>query len=206
LGLTHVLVWTGEDGMRIETHEVLPMAFLEEAWRLYSEAFDELRVVAVQRHVMLRQEFDEQMVDPRVRKYLVRSEQSEPAGTGPAAGRFAALATITNDLDAMHLISPDYFRHRWPEHYAERRIWYVGFNAIHPDFRGNGIFEQIIEAMHRYIAQHPPSVVGLDFCRRNEERYQLPQAIHSVLAQFDAVRSHRADTQAYWCYELPAAS
>ncbi|GAA4701636.1 hypothetical protein [Phytohabitans rumicis] len=183
--------------MRIETHKVLPAVLLQDAWRLYSEAFDELRVVAVQRHVMLRQEFDEQMADGRVDKYLV---------VDPGPDRLAALATITNDLDTMHLISPDYFRHRWPEHYAERRIWYVGFNAIHPDYRGSGIFELIIEAMHKFIAQHPPSVVGLDFCRRNEETYHLPQAIHAVLAQLDAVQSHRADTQAYWCYELPAAS
>ncbi|BCB82180.1 hypothetical protein GCM10022251_46190 [Phytohabitans flavus] len=183
--------------MRIETHEVLPEAMLDEAWRLYAEAFEELRTVAVQRHVLTRAEFEEHMADQRVGKYVVRH---------PDEVRLAALATITNDLDAVPLISPDYFRHRWPVHYAERRIWYVPFNAIHPDHRGSGIFELIVEAMHQVVASQRPGIVGLDFCRRNEERYKLPQAIHNALDRLGTVRSHRADTQAYWCYELPAAS
>jgi hypothetical protein len=184
--------------MRIETHEVLPEAMLDEAWRLYAEAFEELRTVAVQRHVMTRAEFDEQMTDPRIRKYMVRHPDEE---------RLAALATITNDLDAVPLISPDYFRHRWPAQYAERQIWYVPFNAIHPDHRGSGIFELIVEAMRQVVVgSQRPSIVGLDFCRRNEERYRLPQAIHNVLDRLGTVHSQRVDTQAYWCYELPAAS
>jgi hypothetical protein len=183
--------------MRIETHEVLPDAMLDEAWRLYAQAFEELRAVAVQRHVMTRVEFDEQMADPRIHKYLVRHPDEE---------HLAALATITNDLDAVPLISPDYFRHRWPAQYAERRIWYVPFNAIHPDHRGSGIFELIVEAMHEVVGPRRPGIVGLDFCRRNEERYKLPQAIHNALDRLGTVHSHRVDSQAYWCYELPAAS
>ena len=183
--------------MRIETHEVLPEAMLEVAWGLYSEAFEELRMAAVQRHVMTRAEFDDHMVDPRIRKYVVRHPDEE---------RLAALATLTNDLDAVPLISPDYFRHRWPAQYAERRIWYVPFNAIHPEHRGSGIFELVVEAMREVIAGHLAGIVGLDFCRRNEERYKLPQAIHSALDRLGTVTSHRLDTQAYWCYELPAAS
>ncbi len=185
--------------MRIETHEVLPKSMLDEAWRLYAEAFEELRTVAVQRHVMTRAEFDEHMGDPRIRKYLVRHPDEE---------HLAALSTITNELDAVPLISPDYFRHRWPAQYAERQIWYVTFNAIHPDHRGSGIFELIVDAMRQVVVGSPerPGIVGLDFCRRNEERYKLPQAIHNALDRLGSVRSHRLDTQAYWCYELPAAS
>lgn len=185
--------------MRIETHEVLPEGMREEAWRLYAAAFDELRAVAVQRHVMNRSEFDAHMADPRIRKYAVRHPDEE---------HLAALATITNDLDAVPLISPEYFRHRWPAQYAERQIWYVPFNAIHPDHRGSGIFELIVEAMRQVVVGSPelPGVVGLDFCRRNEERYKLPQAIHNALGRLGSVESHRLDTQAYWCYELPAAS
>lgn len=185
--------------MRIETHKVLPTDMLEDAWQLYAEAFEELRAVAVQRHVLTRSEFDELMADARIHKYLVRH---------PDEDRLAALSTITNDLEAVPLISPDYFRKRWPKQYADRQIWYVPFNAIHPNYRGSGIFELICETMREVVigTAEQPGIVGLDFCRRNEEPYRLPHAIHNALARLGSVEAHRLDTQAYWCYELPAAS
>ncbi|HEU4347241.1 MAG TPA: hypothetical protein VFR35_05580, partial [Actinoplanes sp.] len=42
----------------------------EALWKLYEEAFRELRSLAVQRHLMYRSEFDEVMNDCRVQKYL----------------------------------------------------------------------------------------------------------------------------------------
>lgn len=181
--------------MRIETHEVLPDAMLEQAWRLYAEAFDELRVRAVQRHVMLRQEFDEQMRDPRILKYVGR----EPDGDEP----FTALGTLTNDLDAAPLISPDFFRHRWPVLYAARQVWYVGFYAVHPGHRGSGMFARLIEEMVKIIV---PGVAVVDFCSRNEEILHLPDVVLGVLEDLGEVRPQRLDTQAYWSYEFPAAS
>lgn len=97
-----------------------------EYWSLYENAFDDLRSLAVQRHLMLRPEFDELMLDKRVMKYAVRDEER---------GRVAALATMTNDLHAVHLISPEYFQRRWPQLYAEQRIWYVSFVAVEPDYQ-----------------------------------------------------------------------
>ena len=41
------------------------------AWKLYSQAFDDLRYLAVQRHVMYGDEFDAVMADALVEKYLV---------------------------------------------------------------------------------------------------------------------------------------
>lgn len=180
--------------MRIEVHRHLPDHLKEPAWRVYSDAFDELRAQAVQRHVMYRHEFDDLMRDDRVFKYLGWRATDDD--------RLASLATITNDLDAVPLISPDFFRHRWPAHYEERRIWYVTFNAIRPEDRGSGLFERVIEEMHRTVAPHNPSVVGLDFCGRNEDPFKLPLAVHRVLAGLDTVKSQRVDVQAYWCYEL----
>ena len=40
-------------------------------WGLYQRAFDDLRVLAVQRHIMVREEFDTVMADDRVDKYVL---------------------------------------------------------------------------------------------------------------------------------------
>lgn len=181
--------------MRMETHEVLPEAVLDEAWRVYAESFDELRTLAVQRHVMPRGDFDEHMRDPRVRKYVIRGVDG--------SGSIAAIGTLTNDLAAAPLISPDFFRHRWPALYARRQVWYVGFYAVHPRHRGSGLFASLIEEMVEVIA---PGVAVVDFCAYNEEVAQLPRFVLGVLEDLGEVRTQRLDTQAYWSYEFPAAS
>jgi ribosomal protein S18 acetylase RimI-like enzyme len=182
--------------MRIEIEKLVPPEVADTMWRLYNDAFDELRATAVQRHVMVREEFDDVMRDPRVMKYCgVDANRS---------GRMCALATFTNQLDAMPLISPDFFRRRWPAHFAEGRIWYIGFVAVHPDYRGTGVFDRVVEEMCRVVsAEH--GVAAMDICRRNEEVYRLPQAIHRLLQEYSGnVHSQRFDAQSYWCYEFPA--
>ena len=48
-------------------------------------------------------------------------------------------------------------------------------------------------------------IAALDVCRRNDELYRLPQAIHRLLEGWAGlVRSDRMDEQGYWFYEFPA--
>jgi hypothetical protein len=183
--------------MQIEVGETVPAQESDEAWQLYIAAFEELRTTAVQRHVMTRQEFDGVLDDRRVLKYRAMDP-------GPG-GRLAALSTLTNELDAMPLISPDYFRRRWPDRFAESRIWYIGFMAVHPGYRNSGVFERVVEEMYQVIAaSHGVGVV--DICRRNDE-LGLPQAVHEVLDNLTGnVRRERLDEQTYWLYEFPTAA
>jgi hypothetical protein len=120
-------------------------------------------------------------------------------------GRLGALATLTNDLDSIPLISPEYFARRWPDHFAEGRFWYIGFVAVHPDYRNSGLFEQVVYELYR-VVWSSRGVAALDVCRRNEDTYRLPQAIHRLLESWSGmVRSDRMDEQAYWSYEFPGA-
>jgi hypothetical protein len=174
----------------------------EAVWSLYNDSFKELRATAVQRHVLIREEFDQIMTDRRVDKYLALRPATEGSTGVPA--EIGALATLTNELEAMPLISPDYFRHRWPQLFEENRIWYIGFVAVHPRYRGTGLFDQVVGELYRTVlGKGPNAVAALDVCGRNEE-YHLPQAIHRILAnmRLSRVRSDRMDAQAYWCYEF----
>ena len=71
---------------------------IESAWRLYEDAFQELKSLAVQRHLMYRSEFEEVMRDSRIQKYLCFSDDGET---------LVGLSTYTNDLHAMPLIAPE---------------------------------------------------------------------------------------------------
>lgn len=178
--------------MRIEFEKVVPADTLDSAWALYNKAFEELRRAAVQRHVMYRDEFDQVMADPRVGKYRAFDPADETTVTG--------LATFTNELLGMPLVSPDYFANRWPQLYAEKRIWYIGFFAIDPDHRGDGIFENVIAHMWQQVLGSN-GIAMLDICRRNDQ-LGLPYAIHQVLrALTPGAEASRVDEQTYWLYD-----
>jgi hypothetical protein len=131
----------------------------------------------------------------RIRKYVARGQD----GSGPVT----AIGTLTNDLDAAPLISPDYLQYRWPALYARRQVWCVGFYAVHPQHRGSGLFALLIEEMVKVIT---PGVAVVDFCAYNEDVAELPRFVLGVLEDLGEVRTQRLDTQAYWSYEFPAAS
>lgn len=167
----------------------------QECWTLYRLAFDELRTTAVQRHVMLRAEFDGVLADERVTKYLGVDDQ--------AGGRLCALATATTDLAAVPLISPEFFAHRWPDLYAARHIWYVGFVAIAAEHQRGPLFGRIVGDIARSAAA-VGGVTAMDVSRRVAEQRRLPQALGRYFARLaPGTRGVHLDEQSFWAYEFP---
>lgn len=166
---------------------------LEEAWDLYESAFADLNALTVQRHLMFRTEFDAVAADRRIDKWLALSDD----------GVLLGLATYTNDLAAWPLISPAYFKRRWPQHYASRRIWYCGFVAVPGHHKG--VFVELIEAMYRH-AEEQRGVISLDVCRHNIQTYRLDAAIAQWLHRISGgqVRCDAADAQTFMVYETAA--
>ena len=165
----------------------------KEAWALYHAAFEELNARAVQRHLMYPSEFDDVMHDRRVQKYLCFGDNGELTG----------LATYTNHLDALPLISPQYFARRWPRHYAERRIWYIGFIAVSQAGRSRALVE-MVELMYAKVAGD--GIVGLDVCTYNADGHHMARSIAAFMRRLSSdVRIEKADEQSYWLYEFPPA-
>ena len=182
--------------MNIKVVDAVHGDLRDEAWALYHEAFHELNGLAVQRHLMYRSEFDEVMQDERVQKYLCFADDDTLCG----------LSTYTNDLDAVPLISPQYFQRRWPRHYAERRIWYCGFVAVHPNGRAANAFGDLVEAMY-LVAATQNGIIGLDFCKFNDESRRMSRVVRLMLHRLSGdVQAERMDEQQYWLYQFPSAA
>jgi GNAT superfamily N-acetyltransferase len=170
----------------------------DDLWGLYDTAFADLRTRAAQRHALTRSEFDEVMGDDRVMKHVVTDPRR--------GGRLCAVSTLTNSLDAVPLISPEYFEAQWPDLYGRNLIWYVGFLAVHPDYQGTGALARLIESM---CATVPDSggIIGADICDFNEATYRLPRAFAQLARVFTpGVTPRRLDAQTYWAYEFPATA
>lgn len=182
--------------MNVKVVDDLHESLVAEAWTLYHEAFEELNALAIQRHLMYRSEFDEVMRDRRVQKYLYLDDR----------GALGGLATFTNRLEAVPLISPLYFQRRWPRHYAQRRIWYIGFIAVSPGSRATNALVELVERMHA-VAAARNGIVGLDVCRFNGDGRHMSRAIGLLVQRlWKDARVERADEQSYWLLEFPEAA
>jgi hypothetical protein len=184
----------------LETATVIAGQLAEDCWALYELAFEQLRTAAAQRHVMLRAEFDAVLVDTRVTKYVAIEEAADEA-TG---GRCCALATATTELAAMPLISPEFFAHRWPQLYADRHIWYVGFVAVAPDHQRGPLFGRIVGDVARSAAA-VGGVTAMDVSRHVAEHRRLPQVLARYFSRLaPGTRGVLLDEQSFWGYEFPA--
>jgi hypothetical protein len=165
-----------------------------ELWGLYCRAFDDLRTRAVQRHLMVRAEFDALMADPRVDKFIAISEARTVVG----------LATMTNDLTAVPLISPEFFAHRWPDLYDRRRVWYVGFVAVDPVHQAAGVMGRIIDRMGTEVDVTVGGVICVDISEQRELAQRLPTVIEAQARRSaPGITRVRLDAQVYWGYEFP---
>ncbi|MET7394232.1 hypothetical protein ABZS66_12130 [Dactylosporangium sp. NPDC005572] len=165
----------------------------ETAWALYEQRFAALNTRAVQRHLMTRAEFHYVCQDGNVEKWRVFDDHDQLVG----------LATYTNVLESMPLVSPAYFAARYPEQYAAGQVWYCGFVCIANE-ADSTTFLELITRMYRQAAAHG-GVISLDFCRCNDDLARLVKVALTRLAGgpdsgFEAVR---ADTQTYWVYVTP---
>ncbi len=166
----------------------------EACWSFYDRAFEPLRVRAALRHALNRNEFEDQMVDGRITKHIVYDAYD--------LGKPVGMTTLTNDLSAVPLISPEFYEARWPQFYAAQQIWYVGFLAVDPDYHGTGVLAQLIGSMCAVIPGKG-GVVTADICQFNQDAMLLPDTFARLAGTFARQpEKQRLDTQVFWGYEF----
>ncbi|SDD08734.1 hypothetical protein [Auraticoccus monumenti] len=161
-------------------------------WDLYEAAFGPLRTRAAARQVLTREEFDAEMVDPRVTKHVARDADGTPVG----------VTTLTRDLSTVPWISPEYFAARFPEHAARDAIFYLGFTLVAPGLQGSTVFGDMISScLVEFTAAR--GICGYDVCAYNDEVLRMDTMIRRTMAARTTVRHHRLDAQTYYCVEVP---
>jgi hypothetical protein len=159
----------------------------ETFWKLYLEAFEPLRTRAAARHVLHREEFDEEMADPRVLKLLARDELGEAVG----------LTTLATDLEAVPWVSPEFFAARYPEHAARKAVWYIGFTLAHPGRRSTRTFMDMIDALVAHLAANRV-VCAYDVSRFNDDSLRFADNLRRHLERTQDVTVETVDQQTYY--------
>lgn len=179
--------------MIVKPFTALPPDVIEPAWQLYTDCFEPLNHLAVNRHLMYRHEFDHLAADTRIDKYVTFTD------TGAVAG----LATLTRDLNAVPLVSPAYFAHHYPELYRTSRIWYIPFFAVAPEHRTSDAFQDVLRTFYHQVSAED-GLIFLDVCTHNEEKVRLVRMIDLTLKRItgNAVRTHKVDTQSFFGFDV----
>ena len=178
----HVSVTT-EFTVDVDTAEAL--------WEMYSASFVALQDRAAARQLVSRHDFDLEVLDPRVTKYIARTDD----------GSLAGLSTLSNDLTTVPWISPEFYAARYPVHFAERTVFYCGISMVHPDARSTRAFAQMVSAFGRDIAA-VNGILAADMCRFNVEGVEVARMVTLMMNRaWGSAHLVELDTQIYMAWE-----
>jgi GNAT superfamily N-acetyltransferase len=158
---------------------------------VYVAAFDPIRTRAAARHLLAAEEFEAEMVDERIDKYVVWEDNGEPV----------ALTTLATDLDAVPWISPEYFAARYPDQLARGAVFYLGYTLVRPEYAQQGVFQLMTDAVEQRAAESQ-GVLAFDVCAYNNARSvgrRVGRLGESVGVSLDAV-----DVQTYYAATFDA--
>lgn len=186
----------------IKLYDTLPLGVLAHAWEFYQDVFTTINALAVQRHKMTSTEFYDVATDKRVSKWV--STELGPELMGESVPLITGLGVQTDDLDAWPLISPEYFKRKWPDAYADKRIFYTGFVGVHPEAPIN-TFRNLLDDMIKPIIA-VRGVAIMDFCATNVDGRRLPHAVDRILGRLTPVVEPGTviDRQEFWAYDFGA--
>lgn len=175
-------------GVTITVQSTIAEEEIEKFYGLYLDAFGPLRVLAVARHVLHEEEFREEMVDPLIDKYVAWD----------ADGQAIALATVTQHLETVPWISPEFFAHKYPEATARGAVFYLGFILAVPGKQRQRMFSEISRAVISRVAE-ARGVCGWDVCGFNDKVARLSEVVAAVSQEISPVEVEVLDTQTYYC-------
>jgi hypothetical protein len=175
----------------LSTESAVDSSTAELLWDLYCLSFGTLSERAAARQLLTRPEFDLEILDPRVKKYLVRTEE----------GQIMGLCTLSNELSTVPWISPGFYQARYPRHFARQAVFYCGLAMVRPEARGSTALLQMVSAFARDIAA-VDGVLAADMCRYNLDVVELATTVTAVLrSAWGSVRLVEIDVQTYLAWE-----
>lgn len=161
------------------------VTLLRELGAVYRDAFAGLNARTPQRHLMNPHEFRNMMLQPGIEKFIHRN----------SSGQVNGLSTYTNCIDAAHapLLSDDFLAYRYPEEFAQDKVWAVLFVAVAPAARLSGVDRALIKAMQAHSG--PDAITIIDTC---DQRTALAAGTARILAETDpSVRLETLGSQTY---------
>lgn len=178
---------------RVTVERALPDDVIDDFWHAYTASMAPMAETAAARQLLFRAEFDEEMADPTILKYLGRDAEDRPV----------AMCWMTTNLEAIPWIGADFYAKQFPEHHARDAIYYFGEGIVRPDARRQGWLKAIFERMAMEIVANR-GIAAWDCSATAVERFGIPDLGDMVLSRFAEVERRTLDTQTYFSLEVLA--
>jgi hypothetical protein len=180
-------IWTKGGPWRFTREAAIGGAAAQALYSLYRQAFEPLKVKAVARQLLTGEEFFGQMRDDRIDKYVAWEPHGQPIG----------LITLTRHHEAMPWVSPEYFEARFPEQWARKAVYYLGYLLARPVTRRTRFLETICKVcVEPLVAER--AVIAYDVCSYNNDMLDFAERISRVARQFAGSHVHKLDAQVYY--------
>jgi hypothetical protein len=177
IAITHELRIDGDDA--------------EALWEAYRENFAPLAELAILQHLYPRDEILAELANPDILK-IVGRQQGQPVGLG----------MLTNVLEAVPQISPQFLRAKYPEHAARRAIYFGILVMVSPRLRGRTLFGRIYTEMWQVPAR-VGGVLAFDICEFNRTAFDTDTLTGRIASQFPRAQVGVVDRQTWYVAELP---
>lgn len=177
--------------VQISEERVVTGEIAEELWRQYRANFEPLRAMAVQKQHSDHDEFLALLANPAVITYL-----------GWEGARPVGMAMITNSLEDVPELSPEFLRARFPEQ-AARDAVYVGiYVMVDPGHRGITLFHRLYMECWQ-LAARASGVLVVDTCEFNRTTFDTDNLARRIGEGFPNCTVSVIDRQTWYAAELP---
>lgn len=177
--------------VQISLERVVEGEVADALWHQYWANFAPLQKLAVQKQHSDRDEFLALLASPEVLTY-VGWDGSRPVG----------MAMITNALEQVPELSPDFLRARFPEQ-ASRDAIYVGiYVMVDPAHRGITLFHRLYMECWQ-LAARARGVLVVDTCEFNRTTFDTDDLARRIGEGFPNCTVSVLDRQTWYAAELP---
>ena len=158
------------------THELsITGEVADQLWDAYRLNFEPLATLAVLQHFYAREEMLAEFANPRIVKIIGWSE-----------GKPIGLAMVTNSLDDVPQISPQFIRAKYPTHAEANSIYFGILVMVSPEVRGRTLFARLYTELWQVPAL-AGGVLVFDICDFNREMFDTDVADAADRVQLSSV-------------------
>ncbi len=177
--------------IRITTETSIVGSVAETLWQAYRTNFEPLARVAILQHCYSRDVILAELANPRIVK-IVGWRGGEPVG----------LAMVTNSLEDVPQISPEFLRSSYPEHAAANTIYFGILVMVVPDLRGRTLFSRLYTELWQVPAL-AGGILVFDLCDFNRQMFNTDVLIQRIADNFPRSSVKVLDSQTWYVAELP---
>lgn len=154
--------------MKVKNEKYVGVLEAISLWKLYREIFEKLSEDAPVRQMLYFHEWMKLMLTPRGKKIVLRDEK----------GAVVSMGVYGTKLSDFPFLSLKFFEKRFPECYAQGRLFYFIALLTRPGMQGEGHAAELFEAMTHAVAD-VEGIAIFDVCSGNATS-GLPEVIHKM--------------------------